>query len=70
MGIAPQSLRQRDAVPDLAKLFHAGTLVRQVRNADGLASIIRQFFRVPAAIEEFVGHWLKLAPSERTYSPP
>jgi type VI secretion system protein ImpH len=66
MGIAPQSLRQRDAVPDLARLFHAGTLVRHVRNADGLASIIRQFFRVPAGIEEFVGHWLKLAPSERT----
>jgi type VI secretion system protein ImpH len=67
MGIAPPSLRQRDTVPDLARLFHAGTLARHVRNADGLASIIRQFFRVPAAIEEFVGHWLKLAPSERTY---
>jgi type VI secretion system protein ImpH len=67
VGIAPQPLRQRDAVPDLAKLFHAGTLVRQVRNAEGLAAIIRQFFRVPAAIEEFVGHWLRLEPRERTF---
>ena len=67
MGLAPSSLRQRDTVPDLARLFHAGTLARHVRNADGLASIIRHFFRVPAAIEEFVGHWLKLATSERTY---
>ena len=50
----------RDTVPDLARLFHAGTLVRQVRNADGLAAILRQFFRVPATIEEFVGHWLRL----------
>ena len=67
VGIAPTTLRHRDSIPDLAKLFHAGTLVRQVRNADGLASILRQFFRVPARIEEFVGHWLRLAPRERSY---
>ena len=67
IGIAPATLRHRDSVPDVAKLFHAGTLVRQVRDADGLAAIIRQFFRVPARIEEFVGHWLVLAPRDRTY---
>ena len=44
IGIAPGSLRDRDTVPDLAKLFHVGTLVRQVRDADGLAAILRQFF--------------------------
>jgi type VI secretion system protein ImpH len=67
IGVAPSSLRHRDRVPDLAKLFHVGTLVRQVRNADGLAAIIRQFFRVPARIEEFVGHWLTLASRDRTH---
>jgi type VI secretion system protein ImpH len=67
IGIAPPPLWRRDTVPDLAKLFHAGTLVRQVRNADGLAAILRQFFRVPAGIEEFVGHWLVLAPRDRTH---
>jgi type VI secretion system protein ImpH len=67
IGVAPESLRHRDTVPDLARLHHAGTLVRQVRNADGLAAIIRHFFSVPAAIEEFVGHWLRLAPAERSY---
>jgi type VI secretion system protein ImpH len=67
VGVAPPPLRHRDTVPDLARLFHAGTLVRQVRNAEGLTSILRQFFRVPAAIEEFVGHWLRLGPGERTY---
>ena len=67
IGIAPASLRHRDTVPDVARLFHAGTLVRQVRDADGLAAIVRQFFRVPARIEEFVGHWLVLAPRDRTY---
>jgi type VI secretion system protein ImpH len=70
IGLAPQPLRRRDSVPDLAKLFHVGTLARHVRDADGLAAIIRQFFRVPARIEEFVGHWLHLEPRDRTYLGP
>ena len=70
IGTAPTPLRDRDTVPDLAKLFHVGTLVRQVRDADGLASIISQFFRVPARLEEFVGHWLQLARRDRTYLGP
>lgn len=67
IGLAPTHLRQRDTVPDLAKLFHAGTLVRHVRDADGLAQILRQFFHVHARIEEFVGQWLTLSPRDRTY---
>jgi type VI secretion system protein ImpH len=66
VGIAPKDLRDRETVPDLAKLFHVGTLVRQVRNADGLAAIVRQFFGVPARIEQFVGHWLRLAAHDVT----
>jgi type VI secretion system protein ImpH len=66
VGIAPRALRERDAISDLARLFHAGTLVRQVRNAEGLAAILRQFFGVAARVEEFVGHWLRLAPADRT----
>ena len=67
VGAAPEPLQHRDTVPDLARLFHAGTLARQVRNAEGLASIIRQFFCVPVRIEEFVGRWLRLAPRDRTH---
>ena len=66
IGLAPQTLRDRDSVPDTAKLFHSGALIRQVRNAEGLASILRQFFGVGAAVEEFVGHWMFLGPAERT----
>ena len=64
IGIAP-SAAHRDTVPDPAKLFHVGTLARQVRDADGLAAIIRQFFAC-RPIEEFVGHWLIIAPRDRT----
>jgi len=66
-GLAPQTARNRDAVPDVAKLFHVGALARHVRNADGLASIVRHFFGVPAQVEQFVGHWMALGPGERTY---
>jgi len=66
-GIMPASFRRRDATPDVAKLFQAGNLVRHVRNREGLADILEQYFRVPVEIEEFVGHWMLLGVGERTY---
>jgi type VI secretion system protein ImpH len=66
LGLSPAPLRDRDTVPDVAKLFHAGTLIRHVRNAEGLEKIIRHFFHVPVRIEEFVGHWMGMDPRERT----
>jgi len=59
-GLAPAPFRGRDAVPDAAKRFHAGTLSRGVKNAEGLALLLHQHFRVPARVEMFVGHWLRL----------
>jgi type VI secretion system protein ImpH len=67
LGIMPLAFRDRDSLPDEARLFQAGTLSRHVRNADGLASILRQFFRVPADVEQFIGHWMRLEPADRTY---
>src|SRR5580765_2540608 len=66
VGTASKALRERDAVPDLAKFFHVGALIRQVRNAEGLSHILQHFFRVPVRIEEFVGHWLYLSVNQRT----
>jgi type VI secretion system protein ImpH len=65
IGVSTPALRGRDAVPDEAKLFHAGTLSRDVRNADGLAAILSDFFKVPLRIEEFVGQWLPLRDGDR-----
>jgi type VI secretion system protein ImpH len=67
VGVAPAAFRDRDAAPDLAKLFHAGVLLRQARNAEGLEAIVEHFFKVPARVREFVGHWMELAANERTY---
>ena len=67
LGMSPAPFRNRDTVPDLAKFFHVGALIRHVRNSEGLMHILQQFFRVPVQIEEFVGHWLSLSAGERTF---
>lgn len=59
-GLGFESLRERDAMPDLAKLHHAGLLALQTRNARGLESIIESYFCVTTRIQEFVGQWLDL----------
>jgi type VI secretion system protein ImpH len=66
VGLSPAALRERDSLPDLAKFFHAGALIRHTRNAEGLRAILQHFCRVPVQVEEFVGHWLTLETRERT----
>jgi type VI secretion system protein ImpH len=66
IGLSPPAFHRRDSLPDAAKLFHVGTLIRHVRNAEGLAGILQHFFRVPVQIEEFVGHWMSLSTREQT----
>ena len=65
-GLHPGSLRGRDTIPDLAKYFHVGALIRHTRDADGLRDILRHFLRVPVEIEQFVGGWMPLGVGERT----
>jgi type VI secretion system protein ImpH len=65
-GLGAPLLRERDAVPDSVKLAHAGVFGRQVRNAECLEVVLANYFRVPVRIEEFVGHWLPIAPEQRS----
>jgi type VI secretion system protein ImpH len=63
VGIGLESLQNRDTVPDQAKLYLAGRLVQQNRNAEGLEAIIKDFFGVPTEVQTFVGRWLRLPPN-------
>jgi type VI secretion system protein ImpH len=63
IGLASQSTRGRDSVPDASKLSFAGLLGRQSRNAEGIESILRNFFRVPVKVEPFSAHWM-MVPEE------
>ena len=62
-GLGMRSLRNRDGVADIAKLHYAGHLSCQTHHADGLISLLADFFRLPVALDEFVGHWM-LLPSD------
>lgn len=59
-GLGMPSLRNRDEIPDLTKLYFTGRLSSQTRNAEGLVAMIKRFFNLPAEIEQFVGEWMKL----------
>lgn len=66
IGLAEPALRERDALGDFPKLYFAGRLARSVRDADGLQSWIALRFGVPALVQQFSGHWMRLEPDERT----
>jgi len=65
LGIGSPAMRDRDAFPDNAKLFYAGRLVHQGRNAEGLRAMIGDYFRLPTDLEEFIGEWTPLQEAER-----
>ena len=60
LGLGTPALWDRDAAPDLAKFHYAGRLAGQTRNPEGLEAILGDFFKLPVAVETFVGHWLPL----------
>ncbi len=66
VGIGLPSLQERDALSDASKVYFAGRLSRQVRDADGLLSWLRIEFDVTVAIEQWCGHWMPLQRSERS----
>lgn len=64
-GIAMPAFRNRDDMPDLAKLHYAGHLSCQTRHPEGLKAILEGLLRLPVRIEEFMGGWLTLPPDCR-----
>lgn len=64
-GFGSPALRKRDRVNDWAKLHYIGRLGCQTKNASGLEAIIADYFRVPARIMEFMGHWMDLPADSR-----
>jgi len=62
-GIGEETLRNRDIVPDVAKLHYSGRLVCQTRNAEGLQAILQDYFGLAVNINQFVGHW-RILPRE------
>lgn len=53
IGCGAHSLRHRDRVPDHAKLFQAGRLMRNGHNAEGLQAILEDYFGVSVRVIQF-----------------
>ena len=64
-GIGMPALRERDSIPDRAKIYFSGHLSAQSRNAEGLESILEDFFCLPTEIQEFAGFWMKIPPENQ-----
>lgn len=64
MGMASPSLRSKDAWPDRAKLFFAGTLAAGTKTRGGLELLLADYLALPVRIEECVGEWLPIEASE------
>lgn len=59
-GFGMASLRDRDRMPDLAKLHFTGRLASHTRNPEGLKAILGSFFDAPVEIAEFAPTWVQL----------
>jgi type VI secretion system protein ImpH len=59
-GYGTPSLRGRDDMPDEARQFFCAHLANFRKNEGGLKSILGSFFGQSVALEQFVGHWIRL----------
>jgi len=59
-GLGHPMLRNRDPLPDHAKLHFAARFANQARSAEGLLAVIRGYFDMPANLEQYVGSWLTI----------
>ena len=65
IGLGFDALTDRDHVPDDAKRYFTGRLAHQTHNAEGLESILSDYFGVPARLKQFIGHWVQLPEAYR-----
>jgi len=65
-GIGMAAFRDRDAMPDLAKLLFTGLLACQSKHADGLQAIITEYFGFGTRVQEFVGEWMEIHERDQT----
>lgn len=66
IGVGAPSLRGLDAAPDAARLYAAGLVSREARNAEGLETLLALQLGRPVRVECFAGSWMALDARERS----
>lgn len=69
IGLSPRLLKDHSSLPAEALIYYGGLISQQVKTAANLQQIIRGFFDVPVAVEEFSGTWCEVLPSMRCRLP-
>ena len=65
MGLGTAGLERRQAVADESLLFYCGLFSMRTRSAVALRQVLADYFEVPIEIEQFVGAWRALDPSDQ-----
>jgi type VI secretion system protein ImpH len=65
LGLGLQGVRDRLDVADEALVYRAGLLVPQPRGAASAAQLLEDYFQVPVEIEQFIGGWYRVEPTDR-----
>ena len=60
IGLGTAGLQDRQEIPDDALLHYVALLGQQSRSPAALQAILRDYFGVPAEIEQFAGAWYRL----------
>jgi type VI secretion system protein ImpH len=58
LGLGTESALSRDAAPDRAKLSRVAHFAPQPRSAEGLESILADYFARAVEVRQFVGEWM------------
>lgn len=66
VGMGTPGLRGRMAVNDQALLLYAGIVAQKPHSAGSIAAVLRDYFRAPAEIVQFLGQWFPLEPENVT----
>ena len=66
VGLGGRGLTHRLAAADDLVFRHAAHFSRQPRSAESLERLLRDVYRVPVRVEQFVGRWLELERPDQT----
>jgi type VI secretion system protein ImpH len=66
VGLGGRGLSNRLVASDDIVLRHAAHFSRQPRSAESLERLLREVYRVPVRVEQFVGRWLELEQPDQT----
>jgi type VI secretion system protein ImpH len=66
VGLGTPAMQGRLPIPDGALLAYAGLFASSAHSAAGLEQILSDYFRVPVAVEQFVGAWYPLSRSTQS----